>query len=180
MPFSIANHPDPTHGKPFPADRLVESRTRVDVWKVQRTLSGRDGDYMAGLARGRIQIDAGGVSRTVAVVEDEPMRGVRRLWWQCPGCKQRCRHLYLPECECRTCLHLDYSCRHLDQRGAIYRVRRFRRWLHVEETPFAEIVPPQRRGARWWRLVAKIEQEEAKLSGSLQRFVAAVAKESDK
>src|SRR5215471_21262810 len=47
-------------------------------------------------------------------------------WLLCPGCGRRCRHLYFPELVCRTCLRLDYTCRHVARSvPALHKLKQF-------------------------------------------------------
>jgi len=104
--FGIANHPDPAHGKPFPASRLVELRARFDVWELQgaggapgaETVIGANGVGVATLRAlpDRIMATTGEGKTEIPLVEDQPMSGVPRWWFECPACQKRCRHLYLP------------------------------------------------------------------------------------
>jgi hypothetical protein len=104
----------------------------------------------------------------VALAWDVPMEGIERVWFVCPACGRRCRHLYLRDSiACRRCHRLDYAVRHLRrQTPGVGRVERLRRKLgDCELKPFAPL-PPRRRGrskALHNALVARILDEEAAL-----------------
>jgi len=177
--FGVANHPDPAHGKPFPLSRLVELRARFDVWELQRagglspgaeTVISANGVRVATLHALSDQISAvtDEGETEISLVEDQPMSGVPRLWFECPACQKRCRHLYLPELRCRLCLALEHSSRHVwpSNAGRIARLKRLSG-------------NPQRRRGRYWRLSARIARGVAKLAVSLRRFNAAVEEVRD-
>jgi hypothetical protein len=185
--FSLAGE---TH--PFPLQRLVENRARLDVWALQKagalmpgaetaiTLNEKHGGALRPLPGGQIQIELGASTVEVSLAEDVPMRGVRRSWFQCPACERRARHLYLPQLLCRRCLQLEHVSRHsgrwgngrqrFGRWGNIHRIAWLRRRLGVDPAPFAPIPPPQRRRGRYWRLTRRIELEEAKLLAGTHRF----------
>jgi hypothetical protein len=114
--FTIANHPDPHHGNPFAASRLVENRVRLDVWELQKAgalalgaetairVQGNPVGCFRGLPGGGVSVELAGLKREILLLEDMPMANVPRLWFQCPACEKRCRHIYLPELGCRLCL----------------------------------------------------------------------------
>lgn len=124
----------------------------------------------------RILIELGASSFEISLVEEEPMAGCRRLWWRCPRCQRRGRHIYLLEGRCRRCLGLEYSSRHTQRWANAHRIARLRRLLGVNEQPFAAIPPPKRRRGRYWRLAAAIVVEERKLLADMRRFAASVGK----
>jgi len=100
--------------------RLVECRARLDVCSDAltpgvKTISAA-GVQVASLCRwgDRIVVTTASGETEILLIEDEPMRGVVRLWFQCPRCQRRCRHIYLPELQCRSCLALEYAAQHDD------------------------------------------------------------------
>lgn len=155
----------------FPRVRLVESRTRFDVWSDALTLVIKTislaGVQVASLRRwgDRIVVTTASGETEILLTEDEPMRGVARLWFQCPGCRKRCRHIYLPELQCRSCLALE-AAQHDDQWTNISRVR----WLRRRRGEL------QRRRARSWQLSEQLAREEATLAVNLGRFITKAAK----
>jgi hypothetical protein len=187
--FTIARHPDP-RGIPFPLSRLVETRARLDVWLSQRagaltpgarttiTVNGIPVACLRAFPGSRISIERQGQKREVLLVEDMSIANVPRLWFECPACGKRCRHIYLPEVACRTCLALDHACRHQLRRLRVARIVRLRRWLGTDERPFAAIPRPQGRKQRWQRLTMQLAQEERKLLDRMRKFVAAIEKEA--
>jgi len=173
--FGVANHPDPEHGKPFPLSRLVELRARFDVWELQRagglapgaetviSANGARVAHIRSLSDDRIMATTDGGETEISLCADQPMSGVPRLWFECPACQKRCRHLYLPELRCSLCLALEHSSRHVwpSNAGRIARLKRRRG-------------EPQRRRARYWRLSKRIARGVAKLAIGLRRFNTAV------
>ena len=104
--FTLTNHPTPA--EPFPQSRLVERRVRLDCWEIQRsrglvpgaeTVISANGKRVAQLrsASDRIMVTTNAGETAIQLTWDEPMNRSPRLWWQCPSCRKRCRHLYLPE-----------------------------------------------------------------------------------
>jgi hypothetical protein len=173
---------DGYHSSHFPLDLVVEANPRVDILMLlqcggliegatTRLQWGEKGCQLATHAPG-IWVDG----TPIAIVWDEPMEGVGRPWFECPLCRQRCRHVYLRDrIACRTCHRLDYACRHLRrQTPGVGRVVRLRRKLGgCDIRPFAPL-PPRRRGrsrAYHEKLVAMIHAEEAKLIGHLGSVV---------
>src|SRR5262249_11424264 len=50
------------------------------------------------------------------------------------------KHIYLDALACRTCLHLDYSSRHLHRSvPGVHRIMRWRRMIGIDPHPFAAI-----------------------------------------
>ena len=47
----------------------------------------------------------------VPIVWNEPLPRVGQPWFKCQRCRRRCKHIYLDELACRTCLHLDGNIR---------------------------------------------------------------------
>jgi hypothetical protein len=91
-----------------------------------------------------------------------------RVWFRCPNCSQRCRHLYLPELACRKCCKLDYASRHTHRSvPGLHRIRWLRRLIGVDERPFTLLPRRQRHHLRYNRLVEEIRVLEAKLVGHL-------------
>ena len=115
-------------------------------------------------ASDRIMVTTNAGETAIQLTWDEPMNRSPRLWWQCPSCRKRCRHLYLPELQCRRCLALEHSVQQCSQRSNIARIAWLKR-LRGE---------PQSRRARYWRLSEQIAKEEAKLAVGLRRFARAV------
>jgi hypothetical protein len=162
-----------------PADLLVESWPRLDIWMLlqrgallegatTRLQWGEKGCQLATHAPG-IWVDG----TPIAIVWDEPMEGVGRPWFECPLCRQRCRHVYLRDrIACRTCHRLDYACRHLRrQTPGVGRVERLRRKLGgCDVRPFAPLPSRSRGRSRAYheKLVAMILAEERALLGHLQ------------
>ena len=158
--FTIASHPDPHVGNSFPPQNFVENRARLDVWMLQRagaltpgattaiTVNGTDVGYLRAGPVLRVLVALAALKREVLLVFDMPMANVPRFWFECPACRKRKRHLYLPEVACRTCLQLDHAVRHTF-RGTmtcrIARIARLRRWLRVDPRPFGELPAPKRR-----------------------------------
>jgi hypothetical protein len=63
-----------------------------------------------------------------------------RTWFECPSCKRRCQHLYVPEIMCRICCGLDGSCRHVNRTlPALQRAIRLRRLIGADPRPFTPI-----------------------------------------
>jgi len=120
------------------------------------------------------------LKREILLVEDQPMPNVPRLWFECPTCQRRCRHLFLPQVQCRSCLKLDYRCRHDRRwrRGSVAKVAWLRRLLGADERPFTELPRPGKRRARYWRLVKQIAEEEKRLLDGIRRFAEAAEKEA--
>src|SRR5215469_15956392 len=153
MRYTVAHHPDPHNDKPFPPQNLVENRPRIDVWLLQRagalalgaettiTVNDVPVGYVRGLGDGRVVVEFAGQKRGVELVQDEPMPNVPRLWFECPACQRRCRHLYLPEVECRTRLALEHAVRHSSRWGRVARIARPRHRLGVDLRPFGELHP---------------------------------------
>jgi len=176
MLFPVANHPEPNQGRVFPSLRLVERRARIDCWALQRagaltpgaeaviTVNGERVAQLRALSGDRIIATIDGGETAIPLTWDMPMHRCPRLWFQCPSCHKRCRHVYLPELRCRRCLALEYSVQHLVQHSNAPRIAQLKRLRGN----------PQRRRARYWRLSVQIAQEEAKLAVSLRRFNAAV------
>jgi hypothetical protein len=172
--FTLISHP--TSAKPFPETRLVERRVRLDVWELQRsrglvpgsnTVISVNGECVARLhtlSADRIMVTTDGGETAIMLTWDTPMHPCLRLWFQCSACQKRCRHLYLPELRCRSCLALQYSIQHLLQHSNTPRIARLKRLRGK----------PQRRRARYWRLSKRISLEEARLAGDLRRFNKAV------
>ena len=103
---------------------------------------------------------------------DQPMDGCHRIWFACPACRRRCRHVYLPELACRRCASLDYACRHLHRTvPGFHRVMRLRRKLGADPHPFSPL-PARRQGrscAYHEQLVAMIHAAEEERSGICKR-----------
>ena len=131
--FTVANGGSLHPAEPFPSRKIVENRQRLCVWSLQRASALTPGAvttlsierhpvaYLRAEAGPRLWVGETEVQLTF----DMPMANVPRYWFECPGCSKRCRHLYLPELRCRTCLGMDYACRHA---GREYR-RRSASWL---------------------------------------------------
>ena len=173
--FDIVNHPDPAHGKPFPSSRIVELRARIDVWELQRsrglipgaeTVISANGERVAQLrtlSANRIMVTTDRGETAILLTWDQPMHRCPRFWFQCPSCQKRCRHIYLPELQCRLCLALEHRCRHVLQLSNAARIAWLKRLRGM----------PQRRSRRYWRLSEQIAREEATLAVGLRRFTKA-------
>ena len=179
---------------PFPANRLVEHRVRLDIWQLHRaralipgaetafTIGGRTGGYLRPIHPRQVLSSFAGVERVIGLLQDEDLPGVPRIWFECPSCRRRARHLYIPELQCRRCLRLEHRVRHAGRFGDSGRfgnlgsIAGARRRLNVDEQPFAPIPRPQRRRARYWRLAQQIAEQEDKLLRGVQRFVEAAEK----
>jgi hypothetical protein len=187
--FTLTDHPDPDRGSPFPESRIVENRARLEIWHLQRagaltagaetaiSVRGIPVGYLRALRPGSISIELAGLKREILLLEDEPMPDVRRAWLECLACRKRCRHLYLPELQCRACLGLEHRCRHRMLWGNTARVSWLRRLLGADERPFAPLPVPKRRSPRYWRLADRIAREEEKLLASVRRLAEAAERE---
>ena len=154
---------EPGQSSRFPAERLVELRSQVDLKQVNRGRNGgrrpaHDPDILIDGIR-------------VRIVRDQR----NRRWFACPRCARGCRILYRdPEfvVACRLCCKLEYSSRHLYRSlPSLHRVIRLRRQLGIDPRPFTAIPKPkQRLELRWRRVVARILVEEQVLRGHLQKI----------
>jgi len=187
--FTVASHPDRNS---FPSQNFVENRARLDIWILQRAgaltpgatttieVNGEPVGCLRAEPGSRILVELAGQKRVLGLVQDTPMPDVPRLWFECPACRKRCRHVYLPELACRGCLQLEHAVRHRFRDAAacrLARVARLRRWLGVDPRPFGELPPPKRRRGRYWRLAAQIAAEEVQLLASMRRFGEAAERE---
>jgi len=160
------------HGNPyhFPPDRLIESRSRVDVWALQQCGALMDGattELWAGLRGYQLATHAPNLwigETRVLVIWDEQ----GRTWFECPACGRRCKHLYLDELTCRICLRLDYSSRHLHRTvPGIHRIRRLRQRIGADPRPFAPLPKRRRHHVRFHRIADEIRLLEQRLVGHL-------------
>jgi hypothetical protein len=91
-----------------------------------------------------------------------------RPWFECGTCGRRVKHIYFDALACRTCLHLDYSSRHLHRSvPGVHRIMRWRRMIGIDPHPFAAIPERPKHHTRFHRIVARIRVEESKLVGHL-------------
>src|SRR5215831_4552990 len=158
-----------------PADLLVESWPRLDIWMLLQHGALLDGvmtELRWGEKHSQLAIHGPDLlvdGTRIAIVWDEPMPGVGRPWFECPKCSRRCRHVYLRDTiACRQCHGLQHACLHLRrQTPAVGRVERLRRKLgDCDARPFAPLPVRIRRGrsrAYHEKLVAMIHAEETKL-----------------
>src|SRR5262249_60273757 len=87
------------HASHFPADRLVENRTRLDAFELDRigalvegaTTEFRWGERRDQLSRQGANLLVDGI-RISVIWTDWAVP-----WFLCPACSQRCKHLYLGE-----------------------------------------------------------------------------------
>ena len=140
------------HASHFPADRLVENRTRLDAFELNRigalvegaTTELRWGERRYQLSRQGANLLVDGIRISVTWTEWAVP------WFLCPACGQRCKHLYLGELLCRTCCHLDYACRHRHRSiPGLYRIKQLRRRISADERPFSPLPRRQRRHLRY-------------------------------
>ena len=171
----IEDHGNSYH---FPGIRLIEANPRVDIWVLLRSgalTPGTEVELRYGPVGSHLATREGGIlidGTRVLLIWDEPMQGVGRCWFECPVCKQRCRHLYLRQLACRRCSRLDYSSRHLHRSiPGLNRLRYLRRKLGLELRPFTPIPPRPKHHLRYHRIVAEIHALEAGLVGHLQTDV---------
>jgi len=129
----------PTTSRPI---RLIENRSRVDVWALQQCGALMDGattELWAGLRGYQLATHAPNLwigETRVLVIWDEQ----GRTWFECPACGRRCKHLYFDELTCRICLRLDYSSRHLHRTvPGIHRIRQLRQRIGADPRPFAPL-----------------------------------------
>lgn len=140
------------------AFELIEDRVRISVRQV-RTVGG-----LAPLRwASSILLD----NLPVAIRRDR----LNRIWFACPQCNQRRRHLYFPNLTCRICSGLDFASRHGFNRAvpSLGRVQRWRRQIGADPQLFADLPKRQRHHVRFHRIVARIIAEEKKLVGQLHR-----------
>jgi len=162
---------DDQHHTRFPADRLVETRVRLDAFKLNRIGMFVEGAVMrlkwgdhggCQLARQTPNILVNG--NRVLVVWDEQARP----WFECPACGRRVKHIYLDAIACRICCRLDYASRHLHRQvPGVHRIMRWRRMIGIDPHPFAVIPERPKHHTRFHRIVARIRLEESKLVGHL-------------
>jgi len=158
------------HASHFPADRLVENRTRLDAFELNRigalvegaTTELRWGERRYQLSRQGANLLVDGIRISVTWTEWAVP------WFLCPACGQRCKHLYLGELLCRTCCHLDYACRHQHRSiPGLDRIKQLRRRIGVDERPFSPLPRRQRRHLRYHRIADEIRLLESRLVSHL-------------
>ena len=158
------------HASHFPADRLVENRTRLDAFELNRigalvegaTTELRWGERRYQLSRQGANLLVDGIRISVTWTEWAVP------WFLCPACGQRCKHLYLGELLCRTCCHLDYACRHQHRSiPGLDRIKQLRRRIGVDERPFSPLPRRQRRHLRHHRIADEIRLLESRLVSHL-------------
>src|SRR5262249_48829183 len=138
--FGLIDDHHPWH---FPVSHLVENQHRLDAFKLNGIGAFAEG-AITRLAWG----DHGGclitrhapnilVNRnSILVTWDEQ----RRPGFECGTCGRRVKHIYFDALACRTCLHLDYSSRHLHRSvPGVHRIMRWRRMIGIDPHPFAAI-----------------------------------------
>ncbi len=158
--FGLAD--DCCHAR-LPRGLIAEANPRLDVFWLNRIGAltegvvtelafGDTGDGPPGPCEVNLRREGPNVwinETRVVIVWDEPIPGVGRPWFECPVCRQRCRHLYLRDTiACRRCHRLDYASRHLRrQMPTLGRAERLRRKLgDCSLQAFAPLPTRPRRG----------------------------------
>jgi hypothetical protein len=141
----------PLQGPPFPVEKLVENRLRVDARQVGRIP-----------VPSQTRTEARQV--TVGSVEVELLSLSCGAMWRCPACLRISRHLYVGEqYGCKSCLGLRDSIRYgPDRKWADLRTaNKFRAMIGAG--PFPAPLPDVSRSQRKSRIAARIRIVETRL-----------------
>jgi hypothetical protein len=165
---------DGWHPSYFPRHLLIEHRAaRLDSFQLNRAgwlTEGVEIELMVGpvghhLAAGRLEIRVDGIPIGLARTD------WNLVWFLCPQCSKRRRHIYLPELACRRCLGLDWSSRHRHRSVPnLARLKWLRRRINVSEQPFSPLPERPPHHVRFHRIADEIRTLEAKLVGHLSEI----------